>query len=209
MSDKPIREHRISKSTLSMLSKKFGRLTVVGFERQHYGAEKTRTRYRCECICDCGRRKVAAAIEIRRGDISSCGCLRIEAMASTGAGNFEFGQTVSGELRKGRTSTYRAWKKIKDCCKEGILKGFHLACHEFDPRWEVYAEFLKDFGEIGFRQTISRKDRMLPWSLENCYVNSGGNQSNRVERDEIAADPKKEKIMPRPQWRLESKRGLT
>jgi hypothetical protein len=176
----------MSKKTLDMFQKQYGRLTVTAFERVAYGAKKDRTGYYCVCLCECGAQTVVPPRDLLNDHVKSCGCLHRESMSEIGKRQIKKGQTLFGELRNGRSSTYRAWLKIRSCCRAGIAKGVGLVCHEYDTRWDDYAEFLRDFGDIGFFETISRKDRSIPWSKENCYVNRGGNQSNRVLKDEIA-----------------------
>lgn len=181
------RPDRISRRTLDLYLKKFDRLVVTGFERIFYGSKKDRSQYACVCLCDCGGQTVVVSSDLIKKHVRSCGCLWKESMSKVGKKNIKNGQSLFGELVGGRTSTYRAWKKIRAGCKLGIEKGFHLVCHEYDKRWDDYSEFLSDFGEIGFFETISRKDRDIPWCKENCFVNRGGNQSNRILKEEIAA----------------------
>lgn len=89
-----------------------------------------------------------------------------------GAKTVVHGHTAHGVLN-GHTPIYRAWMKIRAGVKAGQEAGFNLVCHEFDPRWDDFENFLADFGEIGYNETISRKDNQQTWCKENCFVNVG------------------------------------
>jgi hypothetical protein len=82
------------------------------------------------------------------------------------------------------TSIYRAWLKVRSLCRAVQRRGAGKVNGEYDPRWEIFAEFLADFGEIGFSETICRKDNSLPWSKSNCYVGLGPTDSRRNTREE-------------------------
>ena len=58
--------------TIDLTGKKFGRLTVI--ER----AENLNGRVAWRCKCDCGNEKITTTQLLRRGTISSCGCLNSE-----------------------------------------------------------------------------------------------------------------------------------
>ena len=106
------------------------------------------------------------------GEKQSCGCFLAETMSKTGKKNKKHGHanTVNGVPN---SPLYTSWRKILGCCEEGWKKGFHKVCHEYDPRWKDFAEFLIDFGPIKKGLTISRHDNQMPWSKENCYINQG------------------------------------
>lgn len=57
---------------LDLTNQRFGRLRVLG------RAENIKGKTAWRCICDCGTQKVIRTAELRRGDTSSCGCLRRE-----------------------------------------------------------------------------------------------------------------------------------
>ena len=165
-SDRVIARFDLSK----YIGKRFGRLLVTGLD-----VDKTRKSYksRLVCRCDCGSQHIVAAVHLNNGSTTSCGCYHSERLVEVGkTTNLIHGNTTIGELN-GHTSLYRSWMKIKICCKAGKDKGIGLVSHEYDPRWEKFDEFLKDFGRIGRYQTISRIDNKHPWSKENCFVNVG------------------------------------
>jgi len=149
--------------------KQFGRLTVIG---HIYNKDAPRPKRRLVCKCKCGNEITLNVQNVSRGLTKSCGCLRQETLRETAKKNKKHGHahSVNG---KENTPIYKSLVKIKGCCFEGWRKGFHKVCHEYDPRWEDFNEFLKDFGEIEDGLTISRYDNQMPWSKENCYINQG------------------------------------
>lgn len=58
-----------------MVGSKFGRLTVVSFH-----GKNEKGKYLWNCICDCGNEivKPKDGIDLRRGNVKSCGCIRKE-----------------------------------------------------------------------------------------------------------------------------------
>lgn len=67
----------LSKIKVNMLGKKYGRLTVIGFAKndKYQNAQWL-------CRCDCGTEKIVQGAALRRGDIQSCGCLKLEQNAA-------------------------------------------------------------------------------------------------------------------------------
>ena len=80
------------------------------------------------------------------------------------------GQTVYGNLSGGITPIYQVWSTVRKCVKMGWRRGAHRVCHEYDPRWDDFENFMKDFGKIKASEGISRIDNQLPWSKENCFI---------------------------------------
>lgn len=79
--------------------KKFGRLTVVGFDKVKNGARKWR------CVCDCGKYSSVNTSKLNNGTVQSCGCLQRDV---TSKRNSTHG--------KSRTSLYFIWASIKGRC---------------------------------------------------------------------------------------------
>lgn len=151
------------------IDRRFGRLIVTGY---NYDPERSRPKTWLVCMCDCGGQTVLPVQSLMQGHTSSCGCLHSESMSKIGSENIKHGHTTNGVLN-GHTPLYRAWNKIRAGVREGIKAGFHKVCHEYDPRWEDYDNFLKDFGDILPSQTISRINNQEPWSKDNCFINIG------------------------------------
>lgn len=163
-----------------VLHKRFGRLLATGLQRE-VGKET-----RIVCLCDCGAQIVTRAQRLLNGSSTSCGCYHKERRVEQGAATRDHGHTVDGELACGKTSIYRAWLKMRQLCLGVQRRGLGRVSGEYDPQWATFAGFLADFGEIGFTETIRRKDRTLPWSKANCYVCLGPMDSRRKTRAENA-----------------------
>jgi len=146
-----------------------GRLVIID---HFYNKEYKRPKRRLVAQCDCGNRTHIQVQVWSKNLVISCGCFVKELMQVIGKNNIKHGHAHSVNNKK-NTSIYSSWTKIKGCCFAGWKKGFHKVCHEYDPRWEDFMEFLNDFGEIQKGQTISRKDNQMPWSKENCFINIG------------------------------------
>ena len=86
-----------------LTGQKFGRLTAVSIAEPH--------RSPCghivtmwNCICDCGNKKVVSTVELKRGNVRSCGCLMKELVAKrskkynnyTDCGDYIIGFTTKG-----------------------------------------------------------------------------------------------------------------
>lgn len=65
---------RYHQEAKNLLGKKFGKLTVIDFEKS---GTKSRTRWLCKC--DCGNTKIVYASKLLSGQTKSCGCLAKDA----------------------------------------------------------------------------------------------------------------------------------
>ncbi len=184
--EKPARQGVFS----DVLHQRFGRLLVTGLQKDPGKATKV------VCLCDCGAQTVTTAARLRTGESTSCGCFHRERLVEQGAATRDHGHAVAGELAAGHTSIYRAWLKVRMLCRSVQRRGAGKVNGEHDPRWNVFDEFLADFGEIEFGETICRRDQGLPWSKSNCYVGLGPQDSRRKTREENeqAAQERKRRI---------------
>lgn len=90
---------------IDMIGKKYGRLTVVEFDR----LQNHKTYWKC--VCDCGLVVVLPGNSLRSGNTSSCGCLRRETAAAQGKAN-----TKHGNSRDNRTRLYSIWCGMRQRC---------------------------------------------------------------------------------------------
>jgi len=134
-----------------------------------YNEAYKRPKRRLIAQCDCGNITHIQVQVWTKGSVTSCGCLVKKLMKFVGKKNIKHGHANSVN-NKENTRIYTSWAKIRGCCFAGWRKGFHKVCHEYDPRWDNFIEFLKDFGNIKENETISRLDNQMPWSKENCYI---------------------------------------
>jgi len=61
------------KKAIDLTGVKFGRLFVV-----EYAGKDKHSHNIWKCVCDCGNTHFASTSDLRRGKISSCGCLKVE-----------------------------------------------------------------------------------------------------------------------------------
>lgn len=151
------------------MQKRYGRLLVTGVVTDINC--KAKAGKRLVCLCDCGAQVVVRPDSLMNGNTKSCGCVQKEIAAALGFElNFIHGKTIYGELISGLAPIYQVWSTIRKCVTIGWRRGAHRVCHEYDPRWDDFGEFFKDFGEITATQGISRTNNKMPWSKENCYI---------------------------------------
>lgn len=130
------------------------------------------------CACDCGQSRLVYTGALRSGLTTSCGCARKSALTKHGQ---------AGHNRAMETPIYSACSKLRKLCSQGFKRSAHCACHEYDPRWDDFDNFLSDFGEIEYHQTILRKDKKMTWCKDNCYV--GLSQKGRYAARPCTANP--------------------
>lgn len=156
---------------IDLTGKKFGRLTVISFER----LEKHKTYWKC--ACDCGLSVVATGNNLRSGNTKSCGCLRKETARKQGELN-----VVHGESHRKRTRLYTIWCGMRQRCENQNRDAFRLyggkgvtVCEE----WNDYESFRSWAYSNGFKDqpngtphkkalSIDRIDPSKGYSPENC-----------------------------------------
>jgi hypothetical protein len=166
------------------LAKRFGRLLVTGLD---VNPERRRRKSHLVCICDCGTQVVVEPASLTKGNSTSCGCKNSERFTEYGLAKRSHGHsalpTVDHPLRC--SPTYLSWMKVMECVRSGIERGAHKACHEHDERWNVFENFLADFGVVQNGELVRRIDNKVAWCKENCYIGRG---RIRVPRGREIAD---------------------
>ena len=147
---------------IDMTGKKFGRLTVVEFDR----LQNRKTYWKC--VCDCGLTVIAVGNNLRSGNTSSCGCLRREKTRERGLNN-----ATHGESHDNRTRLYTIWCGMRARCNRPTHHAYKLyggngvkLCEE----WNDYAAF-KDWAENnGYADNLSidRIDHLGNYEPSNC-----------------------------------------
>lgn len=141
-----------------MIGKKYGRLTVVGFEK-----DTKEKRYKLVCVCDCGNKAVVSMSNLIKGATKSCGCLwreKIKISNSThGMSNMRL---------------HKEWRGIKSRCQCKTNHEYDYyggrgikICEEWENSFET---FLKWALSNGYQEdlTIDRIDVNKDYSPENC-----------------------------------------
>ena len=151
----------------------FGRLTAlekVGKDRFGIALWK--------CLCVCGNFPVVRLRSLVSGATRSCGCYNREVRSHR---MIENRYAATHELSS--HSLYRTWATMRQRCNNPKNSKFYLYGGRgitVDPKWEDFAEFLKDMGERPEGMTLDRKDNTLGYSKENCrWATPSEQNSNR------------------------------
>lgn len=154
----------------------FGRLKVLRRDGSSpYGAAV----WLCRCECQNLRRVVGSSL--RSGSARSCGCLRRE---TTKTRRRTHGATAGGR----GTRTYRIWADIRARCENPLNPSYPTHGGRgvtVDPRWNDYAEFLKDMGEAPPGQTLGRFDVKGPYDKTNCRWGERARARPRVPEETL------------------------
>jgi hypothetical protein len=151
--------HRRSKNmseVVNIKGQKFGRLEVL------YRIENDKDgNAMWLCSCDCGKELPARGVCLRRGRVSSCGCLTRELK-------------VKNATRHGMTETkeFRCWSQMKDRCLNPRHKYFSryggrgiTICQ----RWiDSFEAFYEDMGPCPLGLTLEREKNNKGYCPENC-----------------------------------------
>ena len=134
---------------------KFGRLTVISRNGTH-----NKLAY-WNCICDCGNTHNAVGVYMRKGNVSSCGCLKSE-------------QTIERNTKHGLShlDEYGIWSKMKDRCINPNAKKFSFyggrgitVC----ARWNDFSNFIEDMGKRPSKlHSIDRVNTNGNYEPSNC-----------------------------------------
>ena len=131
--------------------KRYGNLTVLKFAHVKRGVHWL-------CQCDCGNTAVVAGHHLRRGGVTTCGCVHYKANGMSGS------------------PVYKVWQQIKERCynpKNTHYKNYGgregqaiTVC----ARWlESFVNFFEDMGERPFDgATVERVDNDSGYSPDNC-----------------------------------------
>ena len=147
----------------SLTGIRFGRLLVI--DGPIYNRKGKRIL--CLCKCDCGNVSSHSLYELRNGEASSCGCLKIEKLVARST-------LYESNLDKVLSTRYktiyrRCYDKSQESYKDYGQKGITM-CPEWSDTTIGKANFIKWAKESGFREglTIERKDVHKGYSPDNC-----------------------------------------
>jgi hypothetical protein len=173
------REENQLPTILDLTGQKFGRLTVVSFNRR----EKRQTYW--NCVCDCGKEKSINGNSLKRGNTKSCGCYKKERTHEACFKDLigkKFGRlTVIKNMGLNKHGTF-LYKCKCDCGKETIVIGSILAtgrvkscgCYRDERSYEARFKDLtgQKFGRLTVKEFKGKNKHKQ--SLWLCLCDCGG-----------------------------------
>lgn len=122
----------------NLIGQKFERLTVVSLNQKARKVPKRMTSWNCRC--DCGTMTVVLAVNLKRGNTRSCGCLRDELLPTI--------SRTHGQANK--TAEYRTWCNMKYRCLNPHCDKFKFyggrGVKIYQPWIDSFESFFADVG---------------------------------------------------------------
>lgn len=152
----------------------FGRLTVIGPGKPIIRSNgKRRRTWRCKCCC--GKESVVSQDNLRSGNSSSCGCVRITSIIAR--------CTIHSHSNSGATTAeYRAWQAMRNRCTNPNYEHFkHYGGRGISvcERWSSFQNFLNDMGRRpADKPTLDRIDPNGNYEPNNCRWSTWKEQRN-------------------------------
>lgn len=162
---------------LDLVGEKYGRLTVVEFDR----LERRKSYWKC--VCDCGLTVVVPGNNLRTGNTKSCGCLHREMMQAQGKANKQH-----GESHNSRTRLYTIWCGMRQRCDNPNRSAYPLyggkgirVCDE----WQNYEIFKSWAVENGYDDElcIDRIDPSHNYEPDNCRWITASENTARANKN--------------------------
>jgi hypothetical protein len=155
-----------------LLDQRFGRLVVFHRHGNLMPVE-------WDCVCDCGRETVVRAGNLKSGNTTSCGCLRIESSRER--------FTTHG---KRKSPEFNTWALMIQRCTNPKNKVFPLyggrgilVCDEWRDNFQ---KFFDDMGPKPSKYySIDRIDNSLGYSPDNCRWAHAENQANNRRNNRL------------------------
>ena len=187
---------------IDMVGQKYGRLTVVEFDR----LQKHKTYWKC--VCDCGLTVIVTGNSLRSGNTKSCGCLHREMVAAQGKKNAKH-----SESHTRRTRLYTIWCGMRQRCNNPRRDAYKLYGGKgvkICDAWGEYAVFKEWAMSNGYADNLCI-DRINPngdYCPENCrWITASENTArankNHTTRKVIRGEGRSKNAQPQ---RIESEK---
>lgn len=155
-----------------LTGQKFGRLVVL--TRSGIKKRGGTTTVLWLCRCDCGKEKIVAGVDLRKGSTKSCGCLRDEVRKQPKT----HGKAGSPEHRSWANMLQRCFNPKRE--KYRHYGGRNISVCE---RWLKFENFLEDMGERpGPEYSLDRIDVDGDYSPDNCKWSTPEEQMSNTHR---------------------------
>lgn len=172
-----------------LTGQKFGRLTVIDISRKIQSGK--RERYYWKCKCECGNMKEVRTDSLTSGNVTSCGCLKLEQdrINLTAGHKHKLSKTHIWNVYYGML--HRCYNPQDSHYKNYGGRGIEV-CEEWRDSIEAFAEWAQ---KTGFRDglTIDRVDNDGNYEPVNCRWATMKEQS-RNRRSNIVVSCKGEDV---------------
>lgn len=164
-----------------MEKKYYGKLLVTRTFKKKIGASSRGTTF-AMCLCKCGGKITRPYYLLKKGNVKSCGCLRVENALIRA----EALKLTRKNYRHGmeKTRPYRIWMNMKQRCsnpKHKSYKAYGGRGITLCKKWNNFADFWKDM-EDGYADHLSldRVNNEIGYCKENCRWATPKEQSNNM-----------------------------
>ena len=168
-----------------MISRKFGRLTVIGFAGIHITPCGTKRRM-WKCRCECGNETTVTENNLKNGSTKSCGCWKYEKIKEH---NTKHGGT--------NDRLYGIWKSMKRRCnspKDSHYKSYGGRGIKVCDKWNDYENFKKWAYANGYNEdaeygecTLDRINNDGDYEPNNCRWVNRIVQANNTSKNHLVS----------------------